>query len=115
LTLAEITKQSGLENEMAEFMGVELNTASKIERNFGEITSTADFKRRCVDYKKGCAIGMIPANLMIDYERENFDQHIETLTALDEKAKKQSQPMFYSWVNVTCHPEALKFFNIDQF
>ena len=23
--------------------------------------------------------------------------------------------MFYSWINITCHPEALKFFKIDQF
>jgi len=75
---------------MAEFMGVELNTGSKIERNFGEITNAADFKARCLSYRKGCAIGMLPANLMIDYEKDNFNQHIDILASLDDKSRMGS-------------------------
>ena len=35
------------------------------------------------------------------------------LRDLDDESK--SQPMFYSWVNVTCHPEVLDYFEIDRF
>ena len=58
---------------------------------------------------------MLPANILIDYEKINFENHIETLKELDNSAKTSSQPMFYSWVNVTCHPEVLQFFKVDQF
>ena len=34
---------------------------AKQKRNFGEITSDKDFQERCVAYKKGCAIGILPA------------------------------------------------------
>jgi hypothetical protein len=30
-------------------------------RNFGEITSKGDFEARCLSYRKGCAIGLLPA------------------------------------------------------
>lgn len=82
-------------------------------RNFGEITSHDDFKNRCLNRKKACAIALLPAVTIIDYEQRNLNQHIETLKALDEAAG--TQPMFYSWVNVTCYPEWLRYFNIDQF
>ena len=55
----------------------------------------------------------MPAVTIIDYEKENHLQHIEALAALDKKAG--STPVFYSWVNATCHPEWLKFFDVDQF
>jgi hypothetical protein len=42
-----------------------------------------------------------------EYEKDNFEEHIDTLAALDKKAEKFVSPMFYSWINVTCHPEAL--------
>jgi len=34
---------------------------SKIERKFGEISSNQDFHDKCISYKKGCAIGFLPA------------------------------------------------------
>jgi len=49
----------------------------------------------------------------MDYEIENTKSHIETLGNLDNSAG--TLPMFYSWVNITCHPEWLKFFNVDPF
>jgi hypothetical protein len=35
------------------------NELKRIKRNFGEITSDFDFKERCLNYKKGCAIGLL--------------------------------------------------------
>jgi hypothetical protein len=83
------------------------------KRTFGEITSDKDFEERCLSHKKGCAIGLLPAVTVIDYEAENFNQHVQTLSTLDAKAK--SMPVYYAWINVTCHPEWLKYFEIDQF
>ena len=56
---------------------------------------------------------MLPALQHIEYEKVNFEQHLSTLEELDEGAK--TDPMFYSWVNITCHPEWLKYFDVDQF
>ena len=86
---------------------------AKTKRNFGEIVSQKDLKERCLDFKKGCAIAMLPAMTMQDYERENFEQHVNTLKELDEEAK--AMPVYYSWVNITCHPEFLTFFEVDAF
>ena len=80
---------------------------SKIKRNFGEITSDQDFKDRCTTYKKGCAIGLLPALQQSEYESDNFKEHVGVLAGLDSQAL--SDPIFYSWVNVTCHPEWLKY------
>lgn len=32
-----------------------------MKRNFGEIKSDKDFEDKCVSYKKGCAIAILPA------------------------------------------------------
>lgn len=66
-----------------------------------------------MDYNKGCAIGILPASTIIDYEKANFEQHLSILKDLDQKANKL--PIYYSWVNVTCHPEWLKYFEVDAF
>ena len=44
----------------------ESKTEPQAKRNFGEITNNKDFQKRCVDYGKGCAIGLIPANQLQD-------------------------------------------------
>jgi hypothetical protein len=49
----------------------------------------------------------------IDYELDNFNQHIETLSGLDASAGVQ--PIYYSWVNTTCYPELLQHFEVDPF
>jgi len=41
------------------------------QRNFGEITSLDDFKTKCLNYKKACAIGMLSAVTVIEYEQAN--------------------------------------------
>lgn len=86
---------------------------AKTKRNFGEITSQKDLKERCLDFKKGCAIALLPAMTSQDYEKENFEQHVSTLKQLDEEAK--GMPVYYSWVNITCRPEVLQYFEIDAF
>lgn len=86
---------------------------TKIERNFGEITSQEDFENRCLNYKKGCAIALIPALQNQEYERDNFVDHIDTLAELDNSAKQSSTPVYYSWINITCHYEILEFFGVD--
>jgi hypothetical protein len=107
--LATATKKR---DELEEMYSTKKSTGSK-KRTFGEITSDADFEERCLSHKKGCAIGLLPAVTVIDYEQENFDQHVQTLASLDHKAK--TMPVYYAWINVTCHPEWLKYFEIDQF
>ena len=113
--LENVAKLSNHLEDLQRQRGQNSGTTSKTVRNFGEITSNEEFMSRCISYRKGCAIGLLPANLNIDYERENFEEHVEILSKLDEKARMQSQPVFFSWINVTCHPEWLKFLDIDQF
>ena len=86
---------------------------SKTQRTFGEITSDADFEERCLNHEKGCAIGLLTAMDIIDYEKENFEQHVDTLQQLDDYSKLM--PLYYSWINVTCHPEWMQYFDVDPF
>lgn len=109
--LVHVAKYINKMDQLNEYFGVGDRKPRQNKRTFGEITNDADFKERCIDHRKGCAIGLLPANTMIDYEKENFDQHINILSTLDQKAK--SMPIHYSWVNITCHPEWLKYFEID--
>jgi hypothetical protein len=46
------------------------------------------------------------------YEADNTNEHIQIMSELDASAPGT---MFYSWVNVTCHPEWLKYLNVDPF
>ena len=48
---------------------------------------------------------------MSEYAKANFEQHEALLRELDVVAGRQ--PIHYSWVNVTCHPEWLNYFEID--
>uniref|UniRef100_A0A7S3MVM5 Uncharacterized protein n=1 Tax=Strombidium inclinatum TaxID=197538 RepID=A0A7S3MVM5_9SPIT len=109
--LSHLTKVTNKQDDYIQYM--ENHKRSKKERTFGEITSIADFEKRCLDHEKGCAIGLIPAMDIIDYEKANYEQHVDTLQQLDDYSKLM--PVYYSWVNVTCHPEWLKFFDIDPF
>jgi hypothetical protein len=112
-----VAQGAGLTEEMQEYYRekFDINQPKKskanLVRNFGEIKSDKDFEEKCVSHKKGCAIGLLPAMTIIDYEKENFEQHVNILKELDAEAK--SHPIFYSWVNITCHPEWLKHFSID--
>lgn len=112
MLLAKVAITVGKEQELYEMERGTLKPAAKA-RNFGEITSDKDFQERCLNYRKACAISLIPAVTQIDYELENFEQHVGMLNTLDDEAK--ILPIYYSWVNVTCHPEWLKYFEVDPF
>lgn len=114
--MGTIAEQAGKREEYLESKHESSATKkSKVERNFGEITSLEDFEARCISYKKGCGIALIPALQNQEYERDNFNDYIDTLVELDASAKTSSTPIFYSWINVTCHPEVLGYFEVDQF
>ena len=82
--LQEVCTHAGKREEYIEWKHGNKNAKrTKVERNFGEITSSTDFETRCLGYNKACAIAMLPANQMIDYEKKNFADHIETLEDLD--------------------------------
>lgn len=59
--LETISGQAGKREEYLEMKHNSNAKVTKIERNFGEITSQEDFENRCLNYKKGCAIALIPA------------------------------------------------------
>lgn len=84
----------------------------KATRQFAEIRSQADFDKYCTDKKKGCAIALLNAMEIIDYEKRNHKEHIETMQKLDEAAG--GNPIYYMWINVTCHENVLSHFNIDR-
>lgn len=110
-TLKETAHVTGRMDQYEFFM--QGKRLSKVARNFGEIVTADDLKTRCLDYGKGCAIALLPAMTISEYEDENHKQQITTLEALDEQAKRM--PIHYSWVNVTCHPEWLQHFQVDAF
>lgn len=62
--------------------------------------------------KKGCAIGLLNAMEVLDYERENHKEHLQTLQTLEDNAS--TKPLYYMWMNVTCHDYILSEFNIDR-
>jgi len=109
--LIHVARILDMMSELQEYYDVK--GPEKKKRLYGEISSDADFDEKCLSYKKGCAIGLLPAYTIIDYELENFNNHNSTLATLDQKAK--SMPIHYSWINITCHPEWLKHFDVDQF
>lgn len=54
----------------------EAEEQSKVPREFVEITSQKDFDKYCVDKKKGCAIGLLNAMEVLDYEKANHAEHL---------------------------------------
>ena len=99
---------SGKENEAYR---LEKERKVQASRKFEEITSLELLNKNCIDKQKGCGIAFLPAltivylsifkRLQIDYERENFNQHIKILEELEKDAK--TKPMYYMWINATCH------------
>ena len=82
------------------------------ERNFGEIKSTKDFNDRCVQLGKGCAIALLSAMNNEKSEEDELARQIKMLGNLDAN---DPGTMNYSWINVTCHPEWLRYFDISHF
>ena len=73
-----------------------------LPRQFQEIGGMKQFNDVCKSHK-ACAIAILPAITTIDYELDNFNEKIEILREMDEKAGKSSSPIHYAWVNATCH------------
>lgn len=62
--------------------------------------------------KNFCGIAFLNSIPDVDYEIENHKKYLETLS----KRNNESSGKFrYMWVNATCHPEAVKHFDISQF
>lgn len=70
--LGEVARTVGKEQELYE-MERGIHKKANKARNFGEITSDQDFVDRCINYRKACAIALIPAVTQIDYEMANFE------------------------------------------
>jgi hypothetical protein len=66
--LEAVAEQAGKKEEFNEIKYKQVVRKNKVERNFGEIASNEDFEARCLSYNKGCAIGLLSANTLIDYE-----------------------------------------------
>jgi hypothetical protein len=55
----------------------------------------------------------LPAITAIDYEAESQKERIQILEELDAKAQKALTPIYYSWVNITCHDYLFETLNLD--
>jgi len=85
-----------------------------IKHNFGEITSQQDFYTGCLE-KKACAIALLPAIDSIQWEEKAHNERLQFLQEMDKSAEKNLIPVHYKWVNITCHPEWLKYFDVQPF
>lgn len=48
-------------------------------------------------------MAILPAITTIDYEKDNFLEKLEMLAKVDELAGRNASPVYYGWVNATCH------------
>eukprot|EP00347_Sterkiella_histriomuscorum_P011459 403372372 len=80
------------------------------DRKFEEITNQYKFQQNCLDKGKGCAIAFLSGNSQQDYEVRNHKEYLETLEQLEKDAK--SLPLYYMWVNASCHSYMLEKFEI---
>jgi hypothetical protein len=58
--LGHVAKHLHKMDELEEYLGLKA-PKKVVKRVFGEITSTADFKEKCLAHGKGCGIGLISA------------------------------------------------------
>lgn len=80
------------------------------KRKFGELKNTKDLVKRCFN-QKACAIALLPASTIIDYEQQNFNDQLALIEKLDKKAG--NLPIHYQWVNATCHRDFVKSLDVD--
>lgn len=55
----------------------------------------------------------MPALASPDYEVESQKERLELVAELDAVAERTGLPVYYSWLNTTCHPEFFQWFNVD--
>jgi len=115
---AFLRKKEGLLQKWADKKGFKTDAKDappeKEKRVMSEITSTEVFKKKCLN-KRACGIAFLPSITSIDYENESHKERIQILEEKEAFAEKSSLPVYYSWVNTTCHPEWLKYFNVQPF
>ena len=58
--LGHVAKHLGKSDELEEYLGLKA-PKKVVKREFGEIKTTEDFKKKCIDHGKGCGIGLISA------------------------------------------------------
>lgn len=113
-----LRKQEGMLQKWADKMGYKTDQRDappeKEKRVLREITSTKVFQKNCLG-KKACGIAFLPAIDSIDYEAKSHKERIKILEEKEAFAEKASLPVYYSWVNTTCHPEWLKMWNVPAF
>lgn len=80
------------------------------KRKFGELKNTKDLVKRCFN-QKACAIALLPASTIIDYEEKNFNDQLALVEQLDKKAG--NLPIHYQWVNATCHRDFVRSLDVD--
>ena len=92
----------------------------RTKRKFGQIDTEKDFKVRCKNYKKYCAIGLLADsswNRLL--WKENETQGNSTLVQLEALARMEKEsihlPMFYSWINVSCHQALFAHFDLTPY
>lgn len=109
----------GLQKKWATHMGYNTDAPEEPEKKvekrvMSEITTTEVFKKNCLG-KRACGIALLPAINSIDYEAESHKERIKILEDLEAQAERSHGPVYYSWVNTTCHPEWFKYFDVQPF
>jgi hypothetical protein len=56
---------------------------------------------------------LLPALSSPDYEVASQTERVELVAELDQKADRGGLPIYYAWLNTTCHPEIFQWFNVD--
>eukprot|EP00826_Nyctotherus_ovalis_P039552 TRINITY_DN3812_c0_g1_i12.p1 TRINITY_DN3812_c0_g1~~TRINITY_DN3812_c0_g1_i12.p1 ORF type:complete len:364 (-),score=140.03 TRINITY_DN3812_c0_g1_i12:117-1208(-) len=76
-----------------------------------QLNSTKDIQEYCVDRTSICFIGLLNAEFGEEGERQLAEQ-LKILRTVQEK--KANSPMEMMWVNVSCHKEILKSFELEE-
>lgn len=97
------------ENFKKQNPGQDVEQSANVPREFAEITGNQSWSNICKSHK-ACAIGILPAITTIDYENQSFLEKLEILRDVDEATGKQASPVYYGWVNATCHVSQQRLF-----
>lgn len=56
-------------------------------------------------------MAFLSGNTELDYEIKNHQEHLQTLESLEAEAK--TLPVYYMWVNASCHSYLLDVFEVN--
>ncbi|CDW85441.1 UNKNOWN [Stylonychia lemnae] len=100
-----------LENKEDDYNQKQKLQSKARDRKFEEITNQYKFQQNCLDKQKGCAIAFLSGNNQQEYETQNHKEYLETLEQLEKDAK--ALPLYYMWINASCHSYLLEKFEIN--